>query len=228
MNVESGANLIAGKAFGCQSPSFAHAVWSQLGHPLPLSAIACAVDGAFRLVLFSCCPSQMRRIDAAPVSARMRNLHSHARLRAMRPHAHQPVRSRGSSFVVDATVAIRAKRKRPFNADMFPSRKRSTKKCGGSASRRRHGLRIHRAASLNAHVVHEAKILASRWFFAILNSTFHLLSLTIRRDSGNAVNSIAAFDTARVLGYRWPPGAPYTSAPLARYVGNHTLSNNEA
>lgn len=40
--------------------------------------------------------------------------------------------------------------------------------------------------------------------------------------------SIAAFDTSRVLGYRWPPGAPYTSAPLARYVGNHTLSNNEA
>ena len=40
--------------------------------------------------------------------------------------------------------------------------------------------------------------------------------------------SIAAFDTSRVLGYRWPPGAPYTSAPLARYVGNFKLSTNEA
>lgn len=40
--------------------------------------------------------------------------------------------------------------------------------------------------------------------------------------------SIAAFDPARVLGYRWPPGAPYTSQPLARYVGNFKLSTNEA
>ena len=40
--------------------------------------------------------------------------------------------------------------------------------------------------------------------------------------------SIAAFDTTRVLGYRWPPGAPYTSQPLARYVGNFKLSTNEA
>lgn len=40
--------------------------------------------------------------------------------------------------------------------------------------------------------------------------------------------SIRPFDPARVLGYRWPPGAPYTSQPLARYVGNFKLSTNEA
>ena len=40
--------------------------------------------------------------------------------------------------------------------------------------------------------------------------------------------SIAAFDPARVLGYVWPPGAPYSSQPLARYMGNYPLSQNEA
>ncbi len=51
--------------------------------------------------------------------------------------------------------------------------------------------------------------------------------MTLGGNQGDKV-SIAPFNTNRVLGYRWPPGAPYTSAPLARYVGNHTLSNNEA
>lgn len=55
----------------------------------------------------------------------------------------------------------------------------------------------------------------------------HGALLILGGNQGDRV-SIAAFDPARVLGYRWPPGAPYTSAPLARYVGNHTLSNNEA
>lgn len=55
----------------------------------------------------------------------------------------------------------------------------------------------------------------------------HGALMTLGGNQGDRV-SIAAFDPSRVLGYRWPPGAPYTSAPLARYVGNHTLSNNEA
>lgn len=40
--------------------------------------------------------------------------------------------------------------------------------------------------------------------------------------------SIAAFDSRRVLGYAWPPGAPYAHQPLPRYVGNFPTSHNEA
>lgn len=40
--------------------------------------------------------------------------------------------------------------------------------------------------------------------------------------------SIAAFDPARVLGYRWPDGVPRTGQPLPRYLGNYPLSQNEA
>ena len=40
--------------------------------------------------------------------------------------------------------------------------------------------------------------------------------------------SIAAFDTARVLGYRWPPGAPRSATPLPLYRGNYPVSTNEA
>lgn len=40
--------------------------------------------------------------------------------------------------------------------------------------------------------------------------------------------SIAAFDPSRVLGYRWPVGAPRTGQPLPRYLGNYPLSQNEA
>jgi len=55
----------------------------------------------------------------------------------------------------------------------------------------------------------------------------HGALLILGGNQGDRV-SIAAFDPARVLGYRWPPGAPYTSQPLARYVGNFKLSTNEA
>lgn len=40
--------------------------------------------------------------------------------------------------------------------------------------------------------------------------------------------SIAAFDPSRVLGYRWPIGAPYSSRPLDRYAGTYRLSVNES
>jgi len=51
--------------------------------------------------------------------------------------------------------------------------------------------------------------------------------LTLAGNQGDRV-SIAPFDPIRVLGYRWPPGAAYSSAPLPRFAGNLPVSRNEA
>lgn len=40
--------------------------------------------------------------------------------------------------------------------------------------------------------------------------------------------TIAPFDRARVLGYRWPPGQPIGYAPMPKYAGNMPSSTNEA
>lgn len=55
----------------------------------------------------------------------------------------------------------------------------------------------------------------------------HGALMTLGGNQGDRV-SIAAFDPARVLGYRWPVGAPRTGQPLPRYLGNYPLSQNEA
>ena len=51
--------------------------------------------------------------------------------------------------------------------------------------------------------------------------------LTLGGNQGDMV-SIRPFDPARVLGYVWPPGGPYSHQPLPRFVGNLPVSRNEA
>lgn len=51
--------------------------------------------------------------------------------------------------------------------------------------------------------------------------------LVIGGNQGDAV-SLAAFDTSRVLGYRWPSGVPLPSAPLPTFAGGVPVSTNEA
>jgi len=51
--------------------------------------------------------------------------------------------------------------------------------------------------------------------------------LVIGGNQGDAV-SVAAFDTARVLGYRWPVGVPLPSTPLPIFAGGVPVSTNEA
>ena len=171
-----------------QTPSFTHSITCKFSGPLTFPAITRSVNNSFCLIFFSCSPSQMQRIDASSVPARVRNFKFLSWFRSVRPKTHQSMWGRGPSAVVDHSIPLFIKREWPINARAALSPNVGMKKRQWRPSGRSHWNRIQGASASDAHVMHIAKPIALGLLRTIRNGAFHLLMLSARRHFRNRVS----------------------------------------